>query len=154
MAQPRATAEKVRTSETDWPLRPHVQEQRQNSVTYIYGDVRNTSPAIIRLPPVPFEVDRIEFSASGGFNVGLNGPCFLFSIDELVPFFGRFVHAREMANDMSPTVHEFARPYQVPPTYALSLFLGDSTAGQVGRVKVPTDGVRFGLRITFHRNPK
>lgn len=170
MAQPPATAKRVKTEETNWPLRPHVQEQRQNVVhqfvsfcSYDTADVRNLNFGSF-VASVPFDVKAIEVDViAGPDNSTTSRAPMLIGIPQLDAFFGTTLHAVVPGvggSKLAPTRHEFARPFPMQGMQlSLRLTSPSTTSGFLGigsTIPYTTAGsVPPGvMRLSYYRNTK
>lgn len=163
MAQPLATAKRVKTAETDWPLRPHVQEQRQNVVNVFVPFNSSTSAANNRgivsvTVSIPFDVKSIEIDAVSGAVASGALPTMLIGIDELAPYFGQVLHALtpNIGSNMTSTRHEFQRPVPMQgQKLTFNLYNPSTSAGSTALVDYTfSTALPVCVRLSFHRNTK
>ena len=160
MAQPLATAKRIRTEETNWPLRPHVQEQRQNVVNVFVPFNTSTTASsnfgIVNVQvSIPFDVKSIDVDAVAGAVASGALPTMLIGIQELEPYFGQVLHALtpNIGSNMAPTRHEFQRPIPMQGQ-RLTFNVYQPPASSTFPLVAYTFGTAMPVcvRLTFHRN--
>lgn len=170
MAQPMATSKRIKTSETNWPLRAHPQEHRQDVVTKFFpfsiASGASTGAALCSVTvSIPFDVKAIRVDANAT-NISFSGasktyPAYGIGITELEPYFGQVLHSITPGSGggLGSSRHEFMRPVPMqgqrltfnlynPPSSGTTS--GAWAAASADSVSVDTGIV---VRIEFIRQP-
>lgn len=162
MAQPPATAKRVKTAETDWPLRPHQQEQRQNRVnvfvSFVSSSNTGTNPNVgicSTTVSIPFDVRAIEIDAVSSSD-GVAVVPIIIGIQELAGYFGKQLHALtpNVGASLGSSHHEFARPVPMQgQRLTFDLYQANGTENVVAPFTDATS-VPVVVRLSFLRNTK
>lgn len=163
MAQPLATAKRIKTAETDWPLRPHVQEQRQNVIQVFFPFYSSATPAnnigIASIQvSIPYDVKAIEIDGVASTTAGTPFVPMIVGFQELSSYFGNMLHTftPNTGSAVGVSRHEFMRPVPMQgQKLTLNLYQPDSTSTTgIPKVYSESTAVAGVLRISFIRNPK
>lgn len=151
MAQPRATAKRIKTEETNFPLRPHVAEWRQRKYTMIVP-IKIAASATTGLgiasftASVPFDVGSVTMEATVDSNQGVLG------IREWAGIFGP---AQAPVPSWTSLTHDFPRPVPIQGTKftvdAWRTYNADVANGIWKDGSWAASATYGALRITFHR---